>query len=235
MATAKKANAGKSAKKLTKRAMPARKSSQKRAAPVKAAAAKVAKTAEEVPKLKPLSPQHALFVSEFLKDRSATKAAIRAGYSEKTAGQIGYQLLQNPSIRAAIDEGLDKLLTDNGLTAARVLKEMARLAFFDPAKLYDKDGKLLPITQVDEDTRAAIAAIEIEGTRTSKAGETAKVKLTDKGAALRMAAQHFGLLKEHVELTGKDGGPIETRELSDPERAVRLAKILAAARARVKK
>jgi phage terminase small subunit len=189
---------------------------------------------KEDSELRPLTAQQAGFVSEYLKDRVASKAAIRAGYSEKTAQQIGYQLLQHPSVRAAVDEGLEKLLTENGLTASRVLKEMARLAFFDPAKLYDKNGKLLSVDKMDADTRAAIVGIEIEGTRTSKAGETAKVKLTDKASALRMAAQHFGLLKEHVEVTGKDGGPIETRELSDAERAVRLANLLAKAAQRAK-
>jgi phage terminase small subunit len=215
--------------------MKSKKTAKKKPAPRKQAATKKAAPATHVPTLKPLTAQQAGFVSEYLKDRVASKAAVRAGYSEKTAQQIGYQLLQHPSVRAAVDEGLEKLLTDNGFTAARVIKEMARLAFLDPAKLYDKSGKLLAIHEMDEDTRAAVVGIEIEGTRTSKAGETAKVKLADKTAALRMAAQHFGLLKEHVEVTGKDGGPIETRELTDPERAVRLAKLLAAAKARARK
>lgn len=185
--------------------------------------------------LKPLTDQQKVFVSEYLKDRKAGKAAARAGYSEKNADQLGYQLLQNPSVRAAIDEGLEKLLTDNGFTAARVIREMARLAFADPAKLYGKDGKLLAITEMDADTRAAIASIEIEGTRTSKNGETAKVKLADKNASLRMAAQHFGLLKERVELTGKDGGPVEIKEMSNAERAVRIANLVAAAMKRAGK
>jgi phage terminase small subunit len=215
--------------------MKSKKTAKKKPAARKQVATKKAAPATHVPTLKPLTAQQAGFVSEYLKDRVASKAAVRAGYSEKTAQQIGYQLLQHPSVRAAVDEGLEKLLTDNGFTAARVIREMARLAFLDPAKLYDKDGKLLAIHEMDEDTRAAVVGIEIEGTRTSKAGETAKVKLADKTAALRMAAQHFGLLKEHVEVTGKDGGPIETRELTDPERAVRLAKLLAAAKARARK
>lgn len=187
-----------------------------------------------LPELKPLNPQQQLFVTEYLKDRNATKAAIRAGYSEKTAAQIGYQLLQNPSVRAAIDAGLEKLLTDNGLTAQRVLKEMARLAFFDPLALYHPDGRFKAVHELDPDIRACIAKVEITGTKTSKEGQTARIELVNKPQALRMAAQHFGLLKEHVEITGKNGGPIETRELSDAERAVRLANLLARAAARAK-
>lgn len=186
-------------------------------------------------KPRPLNAQQRLFVSEYLKDRNATKAAIRAGYSQKSAQHLGYQLLQNPPVRAAVDEGLEKLLTDNGLTAERTIREMARLAYFDPAKLYDKHGKLLAVPEMDADTRAAIVSIEVEGTRTSKAGETSKVKLADKAAALRMAAQHHGLLKERVEVTGKDGGPVDIRDLSDEERAVRLQNLLAKAMQRAKK
>lgn len=187
-----------------------------------------------IPALRPLTAQQQVFVSEYLKDRNATKAAIRASYSEKTAPQLGYQLLQHPSVRAAIDAGLEKLLTDNGLSAARVLREMARLAFFDPLALYHADGRMKSLHELDPDIRACVSSIEITGTKTSKEGQTAKIKLVDKPAALRMAAQHFGLLKEHVEITGKDGGPIETRELSDAERAVRLTSLLAVAMARAK-
>jgi phage terminase small subunit len=187
-----------------------------------------------LPKLRPLNPQQQMFVSEYLKDRIAGKAAARAGYSKKNADQIGYQLLQKPSVRAAADAGLEKLLADNNLTAARVMKEIARLATFDVAKLYDDDGKLKDISKIDADTRASIIGIEVEGAKTNKAGQTTKVKVADKVAALRMAAQHFALLKEHVEITGKDGGPIETRELSDAERAVRLVNLLARAAERAK-
>jgi phage terminase small subunit len=188
------------------------------------------------PAPRPLNNQQALFVSEYLKDRNATQAATRAGYSAKSAEWLGYQLLQNPLVRAAVDAGMEKLLNDNGLTANRVLKELGRVAFFDPAKLYDrKTGRLLSVVDMDEDTRAAIASVEIVGTRTSKAGETAKVRMSDKTAALRMAAMHHGLLKEHVEVSGPGGGPIEVRELSDAERAVRLAALIATAQARAKK
>lgn len=221
---------------MTKKKPPAKKAAPARKrAPVKPRkAAPKNEPRVTLPRLEPLTDQQKVFVTEYLKDRKAGPAARRAGYSDKNADQLGYQLLQKPSVRAAIDEGMEQLLTNNGFTAERVIKELARLTFADPAKLFGKDGKLLPISEMDADTRAAIASIEVEGTRTSKAGETAKVKLVDKTAALRMAAQHFGLLKEHVEVTGKDGGPIETRELSDTERAVRLAAILAKAQARAK-
>lgn len=51
---------------------------------------------------KPLSGKRALFVAEYLKDRNATQAAIRAGYSEATAKQQGSRLLTRVDIRAAV-------------------------------------------------------------------------------------------------------------------------------------
>ncbi len=49
-----------------------------------------------------LTDQQRLFVAEYLKDNNAKQAAIRAGYSKKTAEQIGYQLLQKTSVAQAI-------------------------------------------------------------------------------------------------------------------------------------
>ena len=49
-----------------------------------------------------LTPKQERFVQEYLIDLNATQAAIRAGYSAKTAEQQGYQLLQKPSVQAAI-------------------------------------------------------------------------------------------------------------------------------------
>lgn len=224
----KKAPAGKAA--------PVKRTPAKKAV-VKAKAKPVAKKAAvpHDPAKRPLTDQQKVFVSEYLKDRKAGPAAKRAGYSDKNADSMGWQLLQIPAVRSAIDAGLEKLLTENEFTAARTIKEMARLSFYDPGKLFHADGRQKGIHELDEDIRAAVVSFEVIGSKTSKAGETAKVKLADKAANLRMAAQHFGLLKEHVEITGKDGGPIETRELSDAERAVRIASLVAVAMKRAGK
>ncbi len=50
----------------------------------------------------PLTPKQAAFVAEYVKDSNATQAAIRAGYSEKTAGAIGFENLQKPEIIEAL-------------------------------------------------------------------------------------------------------------------------------------
>ena len=48
------------------------------------------------------------FVAEYLVDLNATQAAIRSGYSAKTAAEIGYELLRKPQIAAAVEKGLQK-------------------------------------------------------------------------------------------------------------------------------
>ncbi|WP_312926039.1 terminase small subunit [Atlantibacter hermannii] len=75
--------------------------------------------------------QQRLFVAEYLKDRNATQAAIRAGYSVKTAEQIGYQLLQKTSVAQAIKQQQKASLVRTLASADEVLAQMWQLATFD--------------------------------------------------------------------------------------------------------
>lgn len=82
-----------------------------------------------------LTAQQRIFVAEYLKDRNATQAAIRAGYSAKTAEQIGYQLLQKTSVAAAIDKQQKASLMRTLASADEVLAQMWQLATFDANEL----------------------------------------------------------------------------------------------------
>lgn len=146
-----------------------------------------------------MTPKQAAFCREFLVDKNATQAAIRAGYSAKTAGQIGEQLLKKLEIRQAIDSALGDLAARVGITAEMVMRERKRLATFDPRKLFDADGSPKPIQDLDDDTAAALAGIEVleefEGTgkdRTFK-GYTKKYRLAGKDSSLAALEKHFGL------------------------------------------
>ncbi len=72
-----------------------------------------------------------MFVSEYLKDFNATRAAKAAGYSPKTANEMGSQVLVNVSVASAVADGLRKRLTENAVTAERVIRELATNAFSD--------------------------------------------------------------------------------------------------------
>jgi phage terminase small subunit len=151
-----------------------------------------------------VTPKQQLFVREYLVDLNATQAAIRAGYSERTAGQMGFDLLKNPQVAAAIQSGMDKRAAKVEITAERVLQEIARLAFFDPSKLYDEHGRPKPVHELDEDTRRAIAGVEIDevGGGDKPLVVTRKVKLADKGANLERLGRHLKLFTEKVEISG---------------------------------
>jgi phage terminase small subunit len=150
----------------------------------------------------PLTGKTALFVAEYQKDHNATQAAIRAGYSAKTAKQQGSRLLTNPDIRRAIDAQTEQRIAqvahETGITLERTLRELARIGYFDPRKLFDKDGRPLSITELDDDTAAVVAGLDVleefEGSGADRVlvGHVKKWKLSDKKGALDMLMKHLG-------------------------------------------
>lgn len=141
---------------------------------------------------------------EYLVDLNATQAAIRAGYSAKTAEKIGSENLRKPEIAAALSEQMKKREEKVGLTAERVLLELARIATFDPRKLFDDDGMPIHISSLDDDTAAAICGIEVVtvGNADHGLGQITKYKISDKNTAIANAMKHLGLLKEKLEVSG---------------------------------
>lgn len=82
-----------------------------------------------------LTAQQRLFVAEYLKDGNATQAAIRAGYSKKSAEQIGYQLLKKTSVAQAIAQQQKASIARTLGSADEVLEQMWQLATFDANQL----------------------------------------------------------------------------------------------------
>lgn len=75
-----------------------------------------------------LTAKQAAFVQEYLVDLNATQAAIRAGYSKKTAEKIGYENLRKPEIQAAIKEAMDRREKRSNITQDFVLSELYKIA-----------------------------------------------------------------------------------------------------------
>ena len=149
---------------------------------------------------KALNPKQERFVAEYLVDLNATQAAIRAGYSPKTAGVQAFDLLKKPEIAAALERQRNEHAKNTGLTVERVLTEAMRLAFFDIRKLTDAEGNPIPINQLDDDTAAAIQGLELatERSRDEDGSGTVvrKYKLADKNAALERLFKHLGLFQK---------------------------------------
>ena len=149
---------------------------------------------------KALNPKQERFVAEYLVDLNATQAAIRAGYSPKTAGVQAFDLLKKPEIAAALERQRNQHAKNTGLTVERVLTEAMRLAFFDIRRLTDAEGNPIPINQLDDDTAAAIQGLELatERSRDEDGSVTMvrKYKLADKNAALERLFKHLGLFQK---------------------------------------
>jgi phage terminase small subunit len=114
----------------------------------------------ETPELLPLNDQQELFCREYIVDFNAAKAAIRSGYSENSARSIGCQLLTKLNIKARIDELKEDIFATIGITQARIYRELLSIATYDVRKIFNVDGGLKSIREIDDETAAAIAGIE---------------------------------------------------------------------------
>lgn len=155
-----------------------------------------------------LTPKQTRFVAEYLVDLNATQAAIRAGYSEKTANEQGARLLANASVAALVAEKTQVRLEKTDLTADRVLEEMRRLAFSDVRNLFDAEGNIKPLHELSAEDAACIAGLEVV-IKNAKAGDGVtdtvhKIKIWDKTRTLEMLGKHFALLVERVHHTAED-------------------------------
>lgn len=153
-----------------------------------------------------MTPKQARFVAEYLVDLNGTQAAIRAGYSPKGAEVTASKLLRVGKVAKAVAAGKGKQLQDAGLSAARVLEELRRLAFADMRGFFDANGNMLPIQSLSAEQGSQIASLEVI-IKNAKAGdgvtdEIHKFKVWDKSRALEMLAKHYGLLTEKVEHSG---------------------------------
>lgn len=162
-----------------------------------------------------LSAKQQAFVTEYLVDLSATQAAIRAGYSAKTADVQGPRLLGNVAVAAAIEAGIEKRIVRTEITQDRVLSELALLAFSDVTHYtVSETGDVTLAEGAPPSAMRALQSIKRKITTRNRddVSETTidvEVKLWDKPGPLKLAGRHVGLFPNNIEVTGKDGGPIE--------------------------
>ena len=141
-----------------------------------------------------LSEKQKRFIEEYLVDLNAAQAAIRAGYSPKTAKEIGCENLTKPNISSAIAEAMAERAKRTEIDQDRVVLEIARLAFSDVRKLFD-GTRLKRMDEIDDATAAAISSVKVS-TRQVGEGEVehiAEIKFWPKTTALEQAGKHIGL------------------------------------------
>lgn len=171
-----------------------------------------------------LTPKQAAFVAEYIIDWNGSKAAVRAGYSEKTSRQIAEEMLSKPHIMAAIQEQVKARESRTLVTQDRVLLEIARLAFNDPRRAFDENGDLLPIKQWPDDVAAAISSIEIDAICDGDGmviGHTKKVKFWDKGKQLELAGRHLQMFTDKINVAAT----VKSVQMSQEEIEAEIKKI----------
>ena len=147
-----------------------------------------------------LNPKQQRFCEEYMIDLNATQAAIRAGYSVATACEQASRLLANVKISREIERLQAIQSRRTGITADRVLIELAKIAFVDPDRVINaNDGTVK--TDASADDRAAIQGVKVKQS-TSQTGDSfeAEVKLYDKTRALELLGKHLGLFSDKVDL-----------------------------------
>ncbi len=151
-----------------------------------------------------LTPKQARFVEEYLLDLNATQAAVRAGYSPKTAKQQGQRLLTNVDVQAAVTEAQKARSERTNAEADDVVLELKRLAFSDIRQYVEwgPDGVRLKESAGLDDASRCIA--EVSETKSEKGG-TVKFKLHDKRGALTDLMRHLGLFTDNLNLGGSIG------------------------------
>lgn len=155
-----------------------------------------------------LTPKQEAFVREYLVDLNASQAALRAGYSAKTAPKIGFENLQKPEIAQAIAKAQQKRAERTEITQDRVLSEIAKIAFGDARDVmkWGPDGVILRSS--DELTDAQAAQVAEVSETTSATGGSLKLKKHDKVKALELLGRHLGMFTDKTEVSGSGGGPL---------------------------
>jgi len=142
------------------------------------------------------------FIKEYLIDLNGTQAAIRAGYRATSARTLAAKLLAKGNVRSKIDCLIAERSKRTGVTADRVIREMARIAFCDSRKLMEWGPggvTLRESSELSEDDAACVA----EACQTiTKEGGSIRIKLHDKQRAIEQLAKHLGLTPERLEMAG---------------------------------
>jgi len=167
------------------------------------------------------------FVREYLVDLNATAAAIRAGYSKKTARSIGEENLKKPDISEQIKALTKETAHKVELTAEGTLKQIMYQGYSDIRQLFNQDGSLKKITELPAELSAAIQSIEVVA-KSQAGGQVEyvhKIRLTDKIRALELLGKYLKMFVDRHEHTGKNGSPLSP-EVEDIEER-RLARLIA--------
>lgn len=163
-----------------------------------------------------------LFCHEYLVDLNATQAAIRSGYSAKTAKQIGFENLTKPDLRKEID----RLMQQRIMSADEVLLRLTQIASGDIGQFVSQEGEnihidfekarelgLTKLVKKVKEHKSVVTTISARGNETTREDYLNEVELYSAADALELMGKYHKLFVERRELTGADGKELISEEL----------------------
>lgn len=157
-----------------------------------------------------LTPKQEQFCLEYLKDGNASRA-YRTAYNvtttkDTTINVQALKILKNHKVATRIGELGEKHAKKNDVTAERIIKELAGIAFFDVQNLYNNDGTLKQITELSSEVTRAIHStkqrMEKQGADKEDWAEIKEVKTHDKLKALELLGKTLAMFTDRQELSG---------------------------------
>lgn len=158
-----------------------------------------------------LTPRQEAFVQEYLIDLNATQAAIRAGYSAHSASEIGRQLLEKTGVAEAVARAKAERSARIGLTADRVLQELADVGFAKLDDFAEWGPDRFALRESSAVNARAVQSVTIKKTTVTTEDETEitkteqGIKLHDKISALKLLGQHIGMFPDRREIANAPG------------------------------
>ena len=162
-----------------------------------------------MPKLKggKLSAKQVAFIEHYLVSLNATEAALKAGYSKKTAQAIGSENLKKPLVALAIEKAMADRAAKIEVSQDAVVQELAAIAFSNIADVAEWDGN--KVTVLDSHSRSKTVLSAIAQVSATQHGVT--LRMHDKQAALVNLGKHLGMFRERPILEVRDGSEILNR------------------------
>lgn len=153
-----------------------------------------------------MTDRQELFCYEYLKDFNAKQAAIRSGYSERSAAVTGSRNLAHPAVGAKLRELIEDRKARLETSADYVLRRFLEIDRLDIADILDVEGNVLPVDKWTEDWRRSVAAIDIQEVKSERA-MVKKIKLPDKLRNLELIGKHIDVsaFRDRADVLSADG------------------------------
>ncbi len=165
-------------------------------------------------KTKTLTNKQSAFVEEYLIGLNATKAAIRAGYSEKTAYSQGQRLLKNAETAEAIKERMAERSNRTEIDADYVERRLQELESVDFRQILDDSGAIKPMSDWPESISRSIVSFEVlEVTKGDQVSRSTKIRLESRSGPLKLLGQHKGMFDKRLTLAGDTTQPLTGVEI----------------------